>query len=298
MASSFISWLLESKLASLPKYRIQSQVSVQICAGNNIPSNTTNSAVVDDKPKGESPDTKVNVDDAVVAKAPDGEEVDFKKLSIEDALKALKVRRLHSSFTCASSRYFGLVLQLAPHFLISVDSVQVHDGGLTTAEAEQRQQEYGKNKLPESTRNPFLVYLGYMWNPLSWAMEVAAIIAIALLDYADFCLIIALLFLNATISFVEESNADKAIKALTAALAPKCKCLRNGTVETMESIELVPGDIVVVRLGEIVPADIKLMGEQGEDDHPLQVLVNTTYSCFCYALAELLLPRVCFALKI
>lgn len=157
----------------------------------------------------------------------------------------------------------------------ALDSVQVHDGGLTTAEAEERQQEYGKNKLPESTRNAFLVYLGYMWNPLSWAMEVAAIIAIALLDYADFCLIIALLFLNATISYVEESNADKAIKALTAALAPKCKCLRNGTVDTMESIELVPGDIVVVRLGEIVPADIKLMGETGEDDHPLQVLLST-----------------------
>ena len=158
---------------------------------------------------------------------------------------------------------------------------QVHDGGLTTQEAEQRQQEYGKNKLPESTRNPFLVYLGYMWNPLSWAMEVAAIIAIALLDYADFCLIIALLFLNATISYVEESNADKAIKALTAALAPKCKCLRNGKVDTMESIELVPGDIVVVRLGEIVPADIKLMGETGEDDHPLQVLpfVSSTLTC-------------------
>lgn len=102
-------------------------------------------------------------------------------------------------------------------------------------------------------------------------MEVAAIVAIALLDYADFCLIVALLFLNATISYVEESNADKAIKALTAALAPKAKCLRDGKVDSMDAAELVPGDIVVVRLGEIVPADIKLMGETGEDDHPLQV---------------------------
>lgn len=102
-------------------------------------------------------------------------------------------------------------------------------------------------------------------------MEVAAVIAIALLDYADFCLIIALLFLNATISYVEESNADKAIKALTAALAPKAKCLRDGTVSSIDAADLVPGDIVVVRLGEIVPADIKLMGETGEDDHPLQV---------------------------
>ena len=54
-----------------------------------------------------------------------------------------------------------------------------------------------------------------MWNPLSWAMECAAIIAVALLDWADFALILALLITNATISYVEESNADKAIKALT-----------------------------------------------------------------------------------
>lgn len=53
-----------------------------------------------------------------------------------------------------------------------------------------------------------------MWNPLSWAMEAAAIIAIALLDYADFALIVALLLVNSTISYVEEANADKAIKAL------------------------------------------------------------------------------------
>lgn len=61
---------------------------------------------------------------------------------------------------------------------------------------------------------PLQVYLSYMWNPLSWAMEAAAIIAIALLDYADFALIVALLLVNSTISYVEEANADKAIKAL------------------------------------------------------------------------------------
>ena len=162
--------------------------------------------------------------------------------------------------------------------------LQVNVEGLTSAQAQERLAEYGPNKLPESTRNPLLVYLGYMWNPLSWAMEVAAIIANALLDYADFCLIVALLFLNATISYVEESNADKAIKALTAALAPKAKALRDGKVDTIDAQLLVPGDIVVVRLGEIVPADIKLMGESGEDDHPLQAssgpcLFVTATSC-------------------
>lgn len=66
---------------------------------------------------------------------------------------------------------------------------------------------------------PFLSSLQYMWNPLSWAMEAAAIIAIALLDYADFALIVALLLVNATISYVEEANADKAIKALTSGVS-------------------------------------------------------------------------------
>ncbi len=84
--------------------------------------------------------------------------------------------------------------------------------GLSSAEVEKRLQEYGPNKLPESTRNAILVFLGYMWNPLSWAMEAAAIIAIALLDYADFALIVGLLILNSVISYVEEANADKAIK--------------------------------------------------------------------------------------
>lgn len=115
-----------------------------------------------------------------------------------------------------------------------------------------------------------------MWNPLSWAMEAAAIIAIALLDYADFALIVALLLTNATISYVEESNADKAIKALTSALAPKAKVLRDGQVSTIEAANLVPGDIVIIRLGDIVPADVKVLregdGEQHGEEHetPLQ----------------------------
>jgi H+-transporting ATPase len=169
------------------------------------------------------------------------QEVDFKEVSEEQALSILK----------------------ATH------------KGLTSEEAAKRLAEYGPNKLPEETRNPFLVYLGYMWNPLSWAMEAAAIIAIALLDYADFALILALLLVNATISYVEEANADKAIKALTSALAPKAKALRDGQVTTIEASNLVPGDIVIIRLGDIVPADIKILAEEGgsgrpEDETPLQ----------------------------
>ncbi len=82
--------------------------------------------------------------------------------------------------------------------------------GLTDEQVAERIKEYGPNKLPESNRSPFLQFLGYLWNPLSWAMEAAAIIAIVLLDFADFALILFLLLLNAIISFREESSAVRA----------------------------------------------------------------------------------------
>ena len=81
----------------------------------------------------------------------------------------------------------------------SVCAAQATERGLSEAEAAHRTEQHGYNEIPEASRNPVLVYLGYLWNPLAWAMEAAAILAIILLDYADFCLIIALLFLNATI---------------------------------------------------------------------------------------------------
>ncbi|KAK9833068.1 hypothetical protein WJX74_006281 [Apatococcus lobatus] len=169
-------------------------------------------------------------------KAPVGDkEVDFKNISLEEAFDILK----------ASPK------------------------GLSDSDHKQRLEEYGPNKLPEQSRNAFLVYLGYMNNPLSWAMEVACIISIALLDFADFGLILGLLFTNATISYVEESNADKAIKALTSALAPRAKAVRDGEVKQIEAFELVPGDVIVVRIGDIIPADIKFMGEPGEA--PMQI---------------------------
>eukprot|EP00955_Chlamydomonas_euryale_P049589 354296-Chlamydomonas_euryale.AAC.3 len=131
--------------------------------------------------------------------------------------------------------------------------VQATHDGLTQAEAEKRLVDFGPNKLPESTRNPVLVFLGYMWNPLSWAMEASAIIAICLNDWADFALIVGLLLMNSFISFYEESSADAAIKAVTAALAPKAKVLRDGKFDSIDAVNLVPGDIVVIKVGAPPP---------------------------------------------
>jgi H+-transporting ATPase len=87
---------------------------------------------------------------------------------------------------------------------------------------------------------------------------------------------------------VEESNADKAIKALTAALAPKARVKRNGKVESVEAKELVPGDIVIIQFGNIVPADVKLLGKSSSDEVPMQVCIlhlpwaPPPVSCLCH----------------
>lgn len=105
-----------------------------------------------------------------------------------------------------------------------------------------------------------------MWNPLSWVMEAAAIVAIGISngggkapDWEDFVGILLLLFLNSIIGFVEQRNAGNAVKALMKSLAPEAKVKRNGQWKTIEACELVPGDIISVKLGDIIPADGRLI---------------------------------------
>lgn len=138
--------------------------------------------------------------------------------------------------------------------------------GLTSESAQQRLTIFGYNKLEEKKENKFFKFLGFMWNPLSWVMEVAAIMAIALAngggkppDWQDFVGIIILLIINSTISFIEENNAGNAAAALMARLAPQAKVLRDGKWNEEDAAILVPGDIVSIKLGDIVPADARLL---------------------------------------
>ncbi|TXG62362.1 hypothetical protein EZV62_013725 [Acer yangbiense] len=138
--------------------------------------------------------------------------------------------------------------------------------GLSAEEGANRLQVFGPNKLEEKKESKFLKFLGFMWNPLSWVMEAAAIMAIALAngggrppDWQDFVGIIVLLVINSTISFIEENNAGNAAAALMANLAPKTKVLRDGRWSEQEASILVPGDIISIKLGDIVPADARLL---------------------------------------
>ncbi|KAH6906749.1 plasma membrane H(+)-ATPase 1 [Coprinopsis sp. MPI-PUGE-AT-0042] len=144
--------------------------------------------------------------------------------------------------------------------------LQCDEGGLTSDEAERRLGIFGPNKLEETSQNPILQFLSFMWNPLSWVMEMAAVVAIILSngqgsppDWEDFVGIITLLFVNSAIGFYEERNAGNAVKALMDALAPKAKVRRDGQWLEIESAHLVPGDIVSFKIGDIVPADCRLL---------------------------------------
>ncbi|KAM7509981.1 hypothetical protein LguiB_008856 [Lonicera macranthoides] len=145
--------------------------------------------------------------------------------------------------------------------------------GLTSDDAQKRLVIFGQNKLEEKEENKFLKFLGFMWNPLSWVMEAAAIMAIVLAngggkppDWQDFVGIITLLLINSTISFIEENNAGNAAAALMARLAPKAKVLRDGRWNEEDAAVLVPGDVISIKLGDIVPADARLL-----DGDPLKI---------------------------
>lgn len=138
--------------------------------------------------------------------------------------------------------------------------------GLSSEEGENRLKIFGPNKLEEKKESKVLKFLGFMWNPLSWVMEAAALMAIVLAngdgrppDWQDFVGIVALLFINSTISFIEENNAGNAAAALMAGLAPKTKVLRDGRWSEQDAAILVPGDIISIKLGDIIPADARLL---------------------------------------
>ncbi len=131
--------------------------------------------------------------------------------------------------------------------------------GLSSEEVARKLEQYGSNEIPEKKVSAFRKFLGYFWGPIPWMIEIASILSIIIQHYDDFAIIFTLLIVNAVVGFWQERKADNAIELLKKRLAPKARVLREGTWREIPSKELVPGDIVRVRLGDIVPADVKLM---------------------------------------
>jgi H+-transporting ATPase len=131
--------------------------------------------------------------------------------------------------------------------------------GLSQAEAKSRLAQCGFNELPEKKVNPFLKFLSYFWGPIPWMIEAAAILSAIVRHWEDFAIIMVLLLGNAVVGFWEEYQAGNAIAALKAQLAIEARVKRDGAWTTVPARELVPGDLIRLRLGDIIPADARLL---------------------------------------
>ncbi len=131
--------------------------------------------------------------------------------------------------------------------------------GLTQAEATKRLDQYGPNELEAKKSNLILKFLSYFWGPIPWMIEIAVILSAAARHWPDFFIILVLLLSNAVVGFWEEKQAGDAIAALKAKLAIKARVKRDGKWINPAARDLVPGDVIRLRLGDVVPADARLL---------------------------------------
>jgi len=131
--------------------------------------------------------------------------------------------------------------------------------GLSGAEAKLRVEKFGPNALVEIPESRLKKFLGYFWGPMPWMVEAPAIMALVIQDWVDFAIITFMLVFNAVLGFCEESAATSALSALKNSLALNAKALRDGKWGDVLAAALVPGDIIRVRLGDVIPADAVLL---------------------------------------
>jgi H+-transporting ATPase len=131
--------------------------------------------------------------------------------------------------------------------------------GLTDPEVTRLRDRFGFNEIPEEKKNQFLRFFSYFWGPIPWMIETAALLSAILSHWEDFGIILVLLLVNSGVGFFQERKAENAIDLLKQRLAPNALVLRNGAWKDIPARELVPGDIVHIRLGNIVPGDCRLL---------------------------------------
>ncbi|MTK63568.1 MAG: plasma-membrane proton-efflux P-type ATPase [Methanobacterium sp.] len=131
--------------------------------------------------------------------------------------------------------------------------------GISSAEAKKRLDDYGYNEITEIKKGHLKKFFGYFWGPIPWMIEIALLLSLAIQHWEEFSIILLLLLINGAVGFWQEDKADNAIDLLKEKLAFDAQVKRDNTWIKIPSKEVVPGDIVKIRLGDIVPADIKLL---------------------------------------
>ena len=130
--------------------------------------------------------------------------------------------------------------------------------GLDAETARERREQYGPNALKEKKTSPVLQFLSYFWGPIPWMIEIAAVLSALVRHWPDLVIILLLLLFNAAVGFWQEHQAASAVEALKKQLALRARARRSGAWKEIDATDLVPGDIVRLRLGDIIPADVKL----------------------------------------
>lgn len=146
---------------------------------------------------------------------------------------------------------------------LTLEELRKHLGtgpsGLSPYEAHLRLSKYGYNEITGKRTSPLLKFLSYFWGPIPWMIEIAAILSGVLHHWEDLLVILALLLMNAVVGFREEYQAGNVIASLKEKLAVQARVKRDNLWTTIPARELVPGDIIRVRIGDIVPADARLL---------------------------------------
>lgn len=138
--------------------------------------------------------------------------------------------------------------------------------GLTSAEAARLLAEVGPNEVAERRRNPVLAFLGRYWGPMPWLLELAAALALAVGHATEALVILVLLTVNAVVGTVQSGSADRAMRLLRRDLQARVTCLRDGAWGEVAARELVPGDVVSLAIGEVAPADCRVLSGEAELD--------------------------------
>lgn len=164
----------------------------------------------------------------------------------------------------STSEYKKISLEETQAFLeASID-------GLSESDAGKRLEIFGYNEIVEEKKNPFLEFLLRYWGPMPWLLELAMGLSFILRHYLEGIIIFVLLTVNAVIGYVHSRGSQKAVELLNKKLAIKAKVLRDGKWVMKEAKEIVPGDTIAVGLGDIVPADAKIIsGELSIDQSAL-----------------------------
>jgi len=134
--------------------------------------------------------------------------------------------------------------------------------GLSSEEAENRLQQYGENSVEERKGNPVKQFFMHFWGPIPWMIEIALILAGAVQRWEEFGVIFLMLMINGGVSFWHENKASNAIQELKQKLALEAVVIRDGKQKKVEARFLVPGDVVVLRMGDVIPADAKILQDQ------------------------------------